>query len=184
MNDQNTANAVFFVDLTQIQIKTTMRVSGGCPDKEVPMKLSPLQKKILEACGITVIGFALFNVAFMMVAAILGLIMMIAKTSIQNNGLGFVIYLLILLILTILVFRSKLNIVLKAGYLCMPVMSVLVILGIVFYPYHWLVFGSAGLFIGILLGYLKMMKQPWQYLYSVLYCTVLGIIIILFNVQI
>jgi len=148
------------------------------------MKLSPLQRKIVEALGIAVIGFALFNVAFMMVAAILGLIMMIAKTSIQNSGLGFVIFLLILSVLTILVFRSKLNIIFKAGYLCMPVMSVLVMLGIVFNQYQWLVFGSAGLFIGILLGYLRMMKQPWQYLFSVLYCTALGLLIVLFNIQI
>jgi len=148
------------------------------------MTLSPLQRKILEALGIVLIGFALFNVAFMMFASILSLVMMITKTSIQNNGLGFAIFLLILAILTILVFRSKLNILLKAGYLCMPVMSVLVMLGIVFYQYQWLVYGSVGLFIGILLGYLRMMKQPWQYQFSVLYCTALGLIIALFNIQI
>lgn len=120
----------------------------------------------------------------MMFAAILGLIMMIAKTSIQNNGLGFVVFLVILAILTLLVFRSKLNIIIKAGYLCMPVMSVLVLLGILFYQHQWLVFGFSGLFIGVLLGYLRVMKQPWQYVFSVLYCTALGLIITLFNIQI
>ena len=146
--------------------------------------MSPLLKKILEALGIAVIGFILFNVAFMMFAAILGIIMMIAKTSIQNNGLGFAIFLLILVILTILVFRSKLNIILKAGYLCMPVMSVLVMLGVYFNKNQLMVFGFAGLFIGVLFCYLRVMKQPWQYLFSVLYCTALGLIISIFNVQI
>ena len=146
--------------------------------------MSPLLKKILEALGIAVIGFILFNVAFMMFASILGIIMMIAKTSIQNNGLGFAIFFLILVILTTLVFRSKLNIILKAGYLCMPVMSVLVMLGILFNKNQLMVFGFAGLFIGVLFSYLRIMKQPWQYLFSVLYCTALGLIISIFNVQI
>jgi len=146
--------------------------------------MSPLLKKILEALGIAVIGFVLFNVAFMMFAAIVGIIMMIAKTSIQNNGLGFLIFILILLILTTLVFRSKLNIILKSGYLCMPVMSGLVILGILFNKNQLMVFGFAGLFIGVLLGYLWIKKQPWQYLFSVLYCTALGLIISIFNIQI
>lgn len=145
---------------------------------------SSLKKKILEALGIVVIGFALFNVAFMMVAGILGLIMMIAKTPIQNNALGFAIYMVILAVLTVLVFRSKQSRLIKAAYLCMPVMSVLVMIGILFYQNQWLVFGLAGLFIGILLGTIRVLKQPWQYTFSVLYCTSLGLMIAILNIQI
>ena len=155
-----------------------------CTEKEDPVKTSPGLRNVLEAIGIAVIGFVFFNVAFAMFAGILGLIKLIANTSIQNNTLGFIIFLLVLIILSVLIFRSKLNIILKAGYLCMPVMSVLVMLGILFYQNQWFVFGFAVLFIGGLLSYLRMMKLPWQYLFSVLYCTALGIIIVIFNIQI
>ena len=137
-------------------------------------------KKILEAIGIAVIGFALFNVAFMMFAGILGLITLITNTPAQNNTLGFVLFMLVLAGLTILVFRSKLSVSLKAGYLCMPVMTVLVMFGVLFYQNQILVFGLSGLFIGILLGIYWVKKLPWQYLFSVLYCTALGIIRLLF----
>lgn len=148
------------------------------------MKRPAFIKKLIEAILIILIGFVLFNVAFMGVAAIIGLIGWITQNPTQPNELGYLIFLVLLLILTFLVFRSKLSVLIKAAFLSMPVMSIMVMIGVVFNDQLILVFGLVGLLIGALLGYLRVRKAPWQYTFSVLYCLALGIIIVLFNVQI
>ncbi len=148
------------------------------------MKRPAYIQTLIEAILIILIGFVLFNVAFMGVAAIIGLIGWITQNPTQPNELGSLIFLVLLLILTFLVFKSKLSVLIKAAFLSMPVMSVMVMIGVVFNGQLILVFGLVGLLLGTLLGSLRLRKAPWQYTFSVLYCLALGIIIVLFNVQI
>lgn len=159
-------------------------VEGVNPFGRFCMKRPALTKALVEAVLIVLIGFVLFNVAFMGVAAIIGLIGWITQDPTQPNDLGYLIFLILLLIMTLLVFRSKLTVLIKASFLCMPVMSIMVMIGVVLNGQLMLIFGLVGLLIGSLLGYLRMRKAPWQYTFSVLYCLSLGLIIVVFNVQI
>jgi len=142
------------------------------------------KKKVLLGIGIILMGFALFNVAFLMVATILGLIGSISGNPMQDNALGFILLLAVEAGFSFLVLRSKLSHTIKAGFLCMPVMSVIVVIGVLLNTQPMLLYGLEGLFIGLTLGFLWIRKLPWQYAFAVLYCVVLGLIVVLFNVQI
>ncbi len=149
------------------------------------MKFTLNSKNLLQALFIVVIGFLLFNLAFILLALILNGISMVTQDPVQNNDLGYLIFLIVLLILSWVLFQTKLSILIKASFLTMPVMSVLVMIGVLMFGQpSWLLYGVEGLIIGLILVFLRQMKQPWQYTFAVLYCTVIGLIITLFNIEI
>jgi hypothetical protein len=134
------------------------------------MKFTLNSKNLLQALFIVVIGFLLFNLAFILLALILNGISMVTQNPVQNNDLGYLIFLIVLLVLSWVLFQTKLSILIKASFLTMPVMSVLVMIGILMFGQpSWLLYGVEGLIIGLILVFLRQMKQPWQYTFAVLY---------------
>ena len=149
------------------------------------MKFTLNSKNLLQALFIVVIGFLLFNLAFILLAVILNGITMVTHDPAQNNDLGYLIFLIVLLIFSWVVFQTKLSILIKASFLTMPVMSVMVMIGVLMFGQpSWLLYGVEGFILGLIFAFLRQMKQPWQYTFAVLYCAVIGLIITLFNIEI
>lgn len=149
------------------------------------MKSTFATRNFLQALFIMLIGFLLFNLAFILVAAILSGISMITHDPAQNNTLGFMIFMILLIVMTWFIFQTKLSVLLKASFFTMPVMSVIVMVGVLLFGQErWVLFGVEGFIIGLILYFLRLKRLSWQYTFALAYCVLLGIIISLFNVQI
>ncbi len=149
------------------------------------MKMSKTVKRILEMLFIVLAGFVLFNVAFLMAALIIQGLGLLSQSETQNPRLGLMIFGLILLGISWFILRSKLSTLLKATYLTMPLMSAIVIIGVIGYTWpQWLIFAIEGLLIGSVIGTIRMKRLEWEYTFATLYCTMLGLAIIIFNIQI
>ena len=59
------------------------------------MKFTLNSKNLLQALFIVVIGFLLFNLAFILLALILNGISMVTQDPVQNNDLGYLIFLIV-----------------------------------------------------------------------------------------
>lgn len=149
------------------------------------MRMNQAVKKGLEMGFIVMAGFVLFNVAFILVALLNRAFGYFALGESQNPRITLAVFVVILIVLSWFVFKSKMSTLLKATYLTMPLMSFLVIAGIYTYPLpQWMTFSLEGLLIGLCVGFIRLKRLEWEYLFSVFYCTLLGLIIVLFNVQI
>jgi cytochrome b len=148
------------------------------------MTLTSWQKNALSVVVITVGGFILFNVAFMLAALVInGLSMFMGGR--QQTFLGFGVYFALLLFLSWLVFRSKLNHLVKATYLTMPLMAVLVMEGVVLYQQpQWVPLAVGAVICGAILFYIYNKKLPWFYYFSVLYVAALALYIVMAGVEI
>lgn len=151
------------------------------------MKLKLYQKNILSVIAIVVGGFILFNFAFLLAVFVITATMSFGGMA-QNEAppiVGRILYLLIIFLISWFVFRSRLNQIIKATFLTMPLMVLLVIVGISLYQQSkWLVAGIGTVIIGVVLSYLYKKKLSWLYYFSTFYVVVLVLYIMLFNVQI
>ncbi len=149
------------------------------------MNVSGKLKKILEMLFIVLAGFVLFNVAFLMAALVIQGLGLLSQSETQNPRLGLMIFGLILLGISWFILRSKLSTLLKATYLTMPLMSAIVIIGVIGYTWpQWMIFAIEGLLIGSVIGTIRMKRLEWEFTFATLYCTGLGLAIIIFNIQI
>lgn len=149
------------------------------------MRINGSIKKILEILFIVLAGFILFNVAFIMAALVIQDFGFLSQSETQNPRLGMLIFGLILLGLSWFILRSPLTTLLKATYLTMPLMTAIVILGVVMNGLPlWMILACEGLLIGSVFGFIRMKRLEWEYHFATLYCTVIGISIIIFNIQI
>ena len=151
------------------------------------MKLKTWQKNALSMFSIIIGGFVLFNVAFLLSAVVMLGWMRIMGMS-ENYAPPFiskVIYLILILLISVVVLKSKRNTLVKATYFTMPLMVVIVMIGIAFYQQSkMLIFTIGTLIIGSVFFYLYKKKLPWQYYFATLYVAVLGICVIAFDIQI
>lgn len=154
------------------------------------MKLKLYKKNILFAFIIVIGGFLLFNLAFVLAALVINVTARIFNmahiTQMKNPyGIGRIIYLIVIWLLSWLVLKSKLKDIIKATFLIMPLMVSLVMIGISLYEQsHWMIFGVSTLVISSVLIYLYMKKLPWLYFFSTFYVAILGLCIMIFNLQI
>jgi hypothetical protein len=149
------------------------------------MKINRSMKKILEILFIVLAGFILFNIAFIMAALVIRGIGLLSQSETQDTRLGLLIFGLILMGLSWFILRSSLTTLVKATYLTMPLMSAIVTLGIIMYGLPlWITLACEGLLIGSVLGFIRMKQLEWEYHFATLYCTVIGVSIIIFNIQI
>ncbi len=150
--------------------------------------LSPLIAGVAVLAG----GFVLFNLAFMVYAMIVNLPEILA-----GNPAEWVASALPALVLTIslavligiavwfLVDKKLRKPTIMATLLTVPLMAILVWIGIALYGQSDLVIALAGAAVLIpVLGFCVWKKVPWVYLLAVAYVGVLGIVIMLFDVQI
>jgi hypothetical protein len=150
-------------------------------------KLKKWQKNVLAAVFIIVAGFILFNLAFMLAALVINLTMSIMgqPQNVAPPFVGRVAYSIIILLISWLILKSKLNDLIKAAFLTMPLMVILIMLGISLYQQPiWLLglIGSAG--VGIVLLYLYKKKLVWYYYFSTFYVAVLVLCIMIFQIEI
>ena len=151
------------------------------------MKLKPYQKNILFALFIIVGGFILFNLAFLLAAFVIKVTTSLLGMA-QNEApstVGRVLYLLIIFLISWFVFRSRLNDIIKATFLTMPLMVILVMVGLSLYQQSkWIIAGIGAVIICTVLSYLYKKKLSWLYYFSTIYVVALALCVMLFNVQI
>lgn len=144
-------------------------------------------KNVLSLFVIVIGGFILFNVAFILAAFVINACISIMEISPDSAPpfIGKAIYLIIIAIISLFVFKSKLSTLVKATYLTVPLMVVQVFIGIVLYEQSkFIIAAIAALMISAVILYMYKKKLSWQYYFATLYVAVLGICIMVFNIQI
>lgn len=98
---------------------------------------------------------------------------------------GRVVVLVVVLVLSFIIFRSQLNDIIKATYLTLPIMYLLVLLGITLYGQpQWIIYGVGALVILSIIFYLYKKKLPWLYYFSTFYVAALGLYIMITGMDI
>ena len=146
--------------------------------------MKPWLKNILSAVIIVVVGFVLFNAAFLLTALVWRLAEMLFGAQ-SAPLLSKIVTLFIVLLISFFVFRSRFNDLVKASFLTMPLMVILVMLGILMYPLpQWQLFVAGALIVGGLFFFLYKKKLSWLYFFATFYVTVLVVIILLTGMEI
>lgn len=81
-------------------------------------------------------------------------------------------FLVLLGVISWFILRSRLWTLLKAIYLCVPVVAVQVYIGMFLYPNNWLVYSLGTLFCLGLLYYFYRTKQPWLYYFTTIFWSI------------
>jgi hypothetical protein len=146
----------------------------------------PWQKNLASGLVILAGGFVLFNVAFMLAAAVRTVFMMLLGTfgALPKGPEDFFaavswhyVYILVVLLLAWLVFRTRWNDLVKATFLTMPLMVVIVEIGIQFYERPSWIFPVGAAVILFVLLWLYKTKRSWQYYFATFYVAAIGIFI-------
>ena len=155
------------------------------------MTLKTWQKDVLSALSIVAGGFILFNIAFMLAAGIInGLNWILSlfagnKDFAVNMRFGMYLFAIIVLIISWFIFKSKLPTLVKAIYLPMPLMVLLIMEAIhLFELPKWVPISVGSVIIGAVLLYLYKKKLSWLYYFATLYTGVLALCIAIFNIEI
>lgn len=145
------------------------------------MKLKLYQKNILSVLVIVVGGFILFNLAFLLTAFVTNAICNFSgigqfrPVHIIGRGLS----LLLILLISWFVLRSDMNDIMKATFLTMPLMVILVIIGISLYQQsNWIIVGMGAVVICAVILYLHKKKFFWLYYFSTFYVAGLALYIL------
>jgi hypothetical protein len=134
------------------------------------MNLKAWQRNILTVFIIVIGSFILFNLAFSLAALIINGLAWIFKLFVQSDDVAlnmmyyFYVYYLMILLISMLIFKSKANILLKATFLPLPVMVTLLLIGInLFERPKWIPITIGALILSGLFAFLKRKNLPWQY---------------------
>lgn len=151
------------------------------------MKLNPWLKNILSCLVISAGGFILFNFAFLLAALVIRMTMRVMGIS-ENEAPPVVskaILLFLLLAISWIILKSRLPALVKATFVTMPLMVILVFAGIQFYNQAmWMTIGIGAVIVGTVLFYIYKKKLSWLYYFSTVYVAVLALLVALFRVQI
>ena len=150
------------------------------------MELSPAVKNILYALAIMVGSVVLLNLTFV-VYWLIHLFYNLFSPAVPGESLFAlrpITLVVILIILTWLVFRSKIATLFKAIYATVPVAVVLVFIGIGFSEQLSLVYILSTLFSLSVLLYLIATKKSWLYFFSVIFVSLALLIMSLTGVEI
>lgn len=150
------------------------------------MKVVLWLKNILSAVMIMAGGLALFTLAFLTTAFVTNAFIRVFGMERIGNpyGTGRWFTLLLILFLSWLIFRSKINDTVKATFLTMPLMVVLVLTGIGFYQQPAWIVGIGAVVIGAVLFYLHQRRLPWVYYFATLYVAALALYVLVSGVDI
>ncbi len=137
----------------------------------------PLIKNILSVLAVSFFGFALWNTAFIVYAALVNLPMLFlppdfARTSHWFMTLMLIVFFVLLVVLSWFVFRSSLPDLFKATYMTMPLVVALVSIGILTYPNPWLAYWLSASVVAVALTILIMTKRSWIYYYAILFTSI------------
>lgn len=152
----------------------------------------PLAKNILFALAIAVFGFLLWNLAFLLFALFQRFIDIIASFFISSEMavpnwyfiLRHLLFVALILLITWVVFRTKLQPIYKAIFMTVPLAVVYLTIGIFFYQWPLIIYATCGLLTLGLLYYFISRKKPWLYSYTVILVVVTLLIVMLTGVEI
>lgn len=146
-----------------------------------------MKKNVLPMVVIVGGGFLLWNLAFMMLAGIATLERLILRTGEMgaSYGLARSIYLVLILLITYLIFRTKLPDYVKATVLTVPLISILVMIGMKCYIYPiWVSLTISGGFLLLIVLVIYLVKAKWVYYFATTYVGVVGLMIAVFQIEI
>ncbi len=136
-------------------------------------------KKLLSGLVIIIGGFILFNIAFIVAAFIMNTTNKLLGLG-ENAAphiIGALIFLMLLTVLSWLVYRSKLDKLLKATALTVPLMVIFTIIGMQLYEQpKWVPFLLCGAIVTGLSYNLYKKKSPWEYYFAVICVSIIGIV--------
>lgn len=149
------------------------------------MKNKAWVKPVLSMLCIVVVGFILFNVAFMLAALVLGTLANLDGTQGVPPAYGRFIFVILIFAISWFVFRSKLNVLVKATYLTMPLMVTLVMIGIFSYQLsQFVVYILGGIVVAAVLYYIYKKKLSWLYTFATLYVTLVALLVMVLGIEI
>ena len=150
---------------------------------------NPILKNTLSALAILVSIPILLTFIFLFYALIFNFYDKIIPWS-QNAGpnpyfiLRPITLFVILAVISWFIFRSKLATLYKAIYITVPVATVLAFIGIYFNSRPVLIYSLGALFSLGVLAYLFLKKKPWLYYFSVIFISIILLVIGLSGVEI
>ena len=151
------------------------------------MKLKPYQKNILSILVIVVGGFILFNLAFLLTAFVTNAV--ISFSGMRQSGsvhiIGRGLSVLLILLISWATIRSRLNDTIKATFLTMPLMVILVTIGISLYQQpKWIIAGIGAVIICVVILYLHKEKLSWLYYFSAFYVAAIALYVLISGMDI
>ena len=132
-------------------------------------------------------GFLLWNLAFVMLAGIAALERLVFRTGEMGAtyGLARGIFLVLILLTTYLIFRTKFPDFIKATVLTVPMISILVLIGMKCYMYPmWVSLIIGGGFLALIAFVAYLAKAKWVYYFATAYVGIIGLMIAVFQIEI
>lgn len=145
-------------------------------NEEASFFRKPLVKNILFALAIATFGFVLLNLTFLFAAVFQKFIDILAKLFFVSETeapqwyfiLRHLLFVLVILLITWLVFRTKLQPIYRAIFMTVPIAVVYVAIGFLLSEMPVFLYVMCGLITVGLLYYFIRKKKPWLYLYTVI----------------
>ncbi len=164
----------------------------GENDKAISMFKKPFVRNILFALAIAVFGFILLNLAFLFAAVFQKFVDILARPFVASETetthwypiLRHLLFVLVILLITWLVFRTKLQPIYKAIFMTVPLAVVYVTIGLLLYEMPVFLYIICGLTTAGLLYYFIRYKKSWLFSYTVILVTVALLIMTLTGVEI
>ena len=135
--------------------------------------------KLLSGLVIFIGGFILFNIAFVSAAFIMNTTnkLLGLDENAAPHIIGALIFLLLLALLSWLIYRSKLDKLLTATALTVPLMVLFTIIGMQLYEQpKWVPFLLGSAIVSGLSFFLYKKKSPWEYYFAVISVSIIGIV--------
>ncbi|MDD2371505.1 MAG: hypothetical protein PHQ32_05835 [Firmicutes bacterium] len=149
------------------------------------MKLKSWQKNILSILVIISGGYILFNVAFLLAAIVMNSVNLLIGNVGKPPYLGWIIYLILLTVISWLIFKSKLNDLIKATYLTMPLMVILISEAVFLYEQpQWIVYILGAIIVSGVTFLIYKYKLSWLYYVATAYVTIVALFIAITGVEI
>jgi len=148
---------------------------------------NPVVKNILSAAGVAIFGSILLNLTFMLDYGFQSLVIRLIKLFTPVNfematswfpptmHISFVV---IIILISWAVFRSKLKMFYKATFLTVPIATTLVTFGIFLYQWPIVAYALSSLFVLGVLYYFYRTQKPWLYYYAVI---LVGLTLLIMN---
>jgi hypothetical protein len=157
------------------------------------MLKNPYVKNVLSALAVAVFGYVLLGLTFLfdfVVQSIIRIPLRLFLPADFEMTIGWVppllhiSFMVIIILISWLVFRSKLPVLGKAIYMTVPTAVVLATLGIFLYRWPLVVYSLSSLLVAGVLYYFYRTKQSWLYYYAVLLVAAVLLIMTLLGVEI
>lgn len=156
------------------------------------MQFKKIVASLISIITIIAGGYLLFNVAFLVFALVVNTTMLISGQS-ENDIPRILVQLLGYIAIGLPTFlglkfvsnNSQFIHTLRATFLTLPLMALLVTIGIALYQQSdGIILAVGGMIILPILVYLYFKKLPWMYWLAVIYVAILGIIVVIKDIQI